>query len=217
MRRLHIIAICIGLSLVALAAQAPPPQQAPAAQQAPAGPPPPDTAMMRQQYEQWRKDFKTWGKWAPVGQESTGTTSLITPQKVQSALRLVRSGIVVSLAHAEPQEVAADVGPQGIFHRVTNAITDGGTTDNYQVSYHGQTVAHIDTWCHFFENGQMYNGVPVKDNITFQKGCIKGSVMSWKNGITTRAVLYEIAALKGVEYAEPTMAITRDGLRTWDT
>ena len=28
---------------------------------------------------------------------------------------------------------------------VTNAITDGGTTDNYQVSYHGQTVAHIDT------------------------------------------------------------------------
>jgi len=62
MRRLHIIAICIGLSLVALAAQAPAPQQAPAAQQAPAGPPPPDTAMMRQQYEQWRKDFKTWGK-----------------------------------------------------------------------------------------------------------------------------------------------------------
>ena len=54
----------------------------------------------------------------------------------------------------------------GLFHRVTNQITDGGTTDNYQVSYHGQTVAHIDTWCHFFENGQMYNGMPVKDNST---------------------------------------------------
>ena len=45
------------------------------------------------------------------------------------------------------------LGAPGIFHRVTNNITDGGTTDTYQVSVHGQTVAHIDTWCHFFENG----------------------------------------------------------------
>ena len=97
-------------------------------------------------------------------------------------------GIVVSLAHAEPQEAAADVAPAGVFHRTTNAITDGGTTDNYQVSYHGQTVAHIDTWCHFFENGQMYNGVPVQGNLNAEKGCIKGSIMNWKNGITTRAV-----------------------------
>ena len=112
--------------------------------------------------------------------EPSGTSSLITPQKVLSAMKLVKSGIVVSLAHAEPQEVAADVGAAGIFHRVTNAITDGGTTDNYQVSYHGQTVAHIDSWCHFFENGQMYNGVPVKDNLTPETGCMKGSVMNWK-------------------------------------
>src|SRR5215216_4960752 len=156
MRRLHMIAICIGLALTALAAQTPAPQQ-----QAPAGPPPPDTAALRQQYEQWRTEFKTWGKWAPVGQESKGTTTLITPQKIQSAMKLVKNGIAVSLAHAEPQQVAADVGPNGLFKRTTLGITEGGTTDNYQVSYHGQTVAHIDTWCHFFENGQMYNGVAV--------------------------------------------------------
>src|SRR5262252_75717 len=83
----------------------------------PAGPPPPDNAAMRQQYEQWRKDFKTWGKWAPVGQESKGTTSLITPQKVASALALAKQGTVVSLAHAEPQTVAPDVAAPGIFHR----------------------------------------------------------------------------------------------------
>src|SRR5579862_1276428 len=111
-----------------------------------------DTASLRAQYEQWRTQFKTWGRWAPVGQESRGTTNLITPEKVASALRLAKDGVVVSLAHAEPQTVAADVGPPGVFHRVTNAITDVGTTDNYQVSYHGQTVAHIDSWCHFFEN-----------------------------------------------------------------
>jgi hypothetical protein len=181
MRRLKAIVVCTGVLVAGVAGgfqlavhgQAAPAAQAPAAQ--PAGPPPPDTAALRQQYEQWRKDFKTWGKWAPVGQESKGTTSLITPEKVQSALKLVKSGIVVSLAHAEPQEVAADVGAAGLFHRTTLGITDGGTTDNYQISFHGQTVAHIDSWCHFFENGQMYNGVTVQGNLNPEKGCIKGA------------------------------------------
>ncbi len=137
MGRLKSIAVCAGLVLAGLAggfrlaAQG----QAAAAPQAPAAVAPADTAALRAQYEQWRKEFKTWGKWAPVGQETKGTSSLITPQKVQSAMKLVKNGIVVSLAHAEPQEVAADVGAAGIFHRVTNGITDGGTTDNYQVSY----------------------------------------------------------------------------------
>src|SRR5262245_22326049 len=216
--RLPTIAMCAGVAVAALIGGIAPglETRAAPAPQAPAPPAPPDTAALRAQYEKWRTEFKTWGKWAPVGQESKGTTSFITPEKVASAMKLARQGIVVSLAHAEPQEVAADVGANGIFHRTTNAITDGGTTDNYQVSYHGQTVAHMDTWCHFFENGMMYNGVPVKDNITTQKGCIKGSVMNWKNGITTRAVLYDIAALKGVEYADPNVPVTRADLEAWE-
>ena len=141
--RLTSVAVCAGLVAAGLIGGLALQTEGKAAQaaQAPAPAAPPDTAMLRAQYERWRTEFKTWGRWAPVGQESTGTTSLITPEKVASALKLVKEGIVVSLAHAEPQEVAADVGPAGVFHRVTNAITDGGTTDNYQVSYHGQTVA----------------------------------------------------------------------------
>src|SRR5258708_40344393 len=188
-------------------------QGAPAAQ-APIAPM--DTAVLRAQYEQWRTQFKTWGKWAPIGQESKGTTNLITPEKVASAMRLAKDGIVVSLAHAEPQTVAADVGAAGIFHRVTNAITDGGTTDNYQVSYHRQTVAHIDPWCHFFENGQISNGVPVKDNVTNESGCIKGSVMNWRGGVTTRAVIYDIPQLKGVDWVAPNVPVTRADLEAWE-
>jgi kynurenine formamidase len=185
-----------------------------AAAQVPAAPP--DTAALRAQYEKWRTELKTWGRWAPVGQESRGTTSLITPEKVASALRLARDGIVVSLAHPEPQMPAADVDPPGVFHRVINNITDTGTTDNYQVSYHGLTVAHIDTWCHFFDNGQMYNGVPVKDNVTNDNGCIKGNVMNWRGGVTTRAVLYDIAQLKGVDWADPNVPVTRADLEAWE-
>ena len=212
------LAVCASLTFAGLlGAIALHPGSMPAkAAEAAARPAPPDTAALRAQYEKWRTEFKTWGRWAPVGQESMGTTSLITPEKVASALKLVKNGIVISLAHPEPQEPAADVNPAGVFHRTTNAITDGGTTDNYQVSFHGQTVAHIDTWCHFFENGQMYNGVPVKDNLNPEKGCIKGSIMNWKNGITTRAVLYDIAQLKGVDAVDPNTPITRADLEAWE-
>src|SRR6267142_1479864 len=212
------VAACAGLVVAGLVgglelrtqsqAAAAPAAQTPAA--------PADTAALRAQYEKWRTEFKTWGKWAPLGQESKGTTSLITPEKVASAMKLAKEGIVVSLAHAEPQTAAADVAPAGLFRRTTNAITDVGTTDNYQVSYHGQTVAHMDTWCHFFENGQMYNGIPVKDNITNEAGCKKGSVMNWKDGIFTRAVLYDIPQLKGVDWIEPGTPITRADLEAWE-
>src|SRR5439155_4701349 len=78
--------------------------QAGTAPQAPAAVAPGDTAAMRTQYEQWRKDYKTWGKWGT--DDNKGTSNLITPQKVLSAMKLVKSGIVVSLAPPEPQTVA---------------------------------------------------------------------------------------------------------------
>src|ERR1051326_9147189 len=188
--------------------------QAGAAPQSGAPPDPADTAALRANYERWRTEFKTWGKWGP--DDNKGTSNLITPQKVMSAMKLVKQGIVVSLAHPEPQQAAADVNANGLFKRTTNAITNGGTTDNYQVSYHGQTVAHIDSWCHFFVDGQMYNGTPVKDNITPETGCKKGSVMNWKDGIVTRAVLYDIAQLKGADWVEPGVPVTRADLEAWE-
>jgi kynurenine formamidase len=175
---------------------------------------PADTAAMRASYERWRTDFKTWKRWG--AEDSKGTSNLITPQKVLSVIKLIKTGTVISLAANEPQQVAADVGANGIFHRTTNAITDGVATDTYSVSYHGLTVSHIDSWCHFFENGQMYNGVPVKENITPETGCKKGSVMNWKDGIFTRAVLYDIAQLKNAEWVEPGVPITRADLEAWE-
>ena len=105
---------------------------------------PADTAELREQYEQWRQDFKTWGRWGTG--DNKGASNLITPEKVLSATSLVRSGRVVSLAGPEPQVAAADVNEDGLFNRTTLRINDGGTADNYQVSYHGLTVAHMDSF-----------------------------------------------------------------------
>ncbi len=214
-RCLKPIAVCIGLVLAGMAGGSQLRAQGQAgAAPAPAPVAPADTAELRAQYEQWRQDFKTWGKWGTG--DNKGASNLITPEKVLSATSLVRSGIVVSLAPPVPQVAAADVNENGLFRRTTNRITEGGTADTYQVSYHGLTVAHMDSWCHFFENGQMYNGVPVEGNLTAEDGCKQGSVMNWKDGIATRAVLYDIAQLKGVEWVDPGVPITRADLEAWE-
>src|ERR1700730_3444863 len=106
--RLASVAVCTGLVVVGLVggiAMRARGQTAPAAQ-APAPIAPMDTAVLRAQYEQWRTQFKTWGKWAPIGQESKGTTNLITPEKVASAMRLAKDGTSRRAAHAAAQSVA---------------------------------------------------------------------------------------------------------------
>jgi kynurenine formamidase len=165
-------------------------------------------------YLQWREEYKNWGRWGPDDQR--GTSNLITPAKIQNAAKLVRSGIVVSLAHPVPQQPAADVPAQSVFNRTTTAITDSVTVDTFQVSYHGLAVAHMDAFCHFFADGRMYNGFPVAENITKDRGCLKGDVMAWKDGVVTRAVLYDIPQLKGVEWVEPGTPITVADLEAWE-
>jgi len=175
---------------------------------------PDNNAELRAQFEQWREEFNTWGRWGDG--DNKGASNLITPEKVLSANALVQEGIVVSLAAPVPQIAAADVPESGLFRQTMNSVSERNSSDNYQVSYHGLTVAHMDTWCHFFEDGQMYNGVPVEGNVTMEEGCKQGSVMNWRDGVATRAVIYDIAQLKGVEWVDPGTPITRADLEAWE-
>src|ERR1700693_3704719 len=165
-------------------------------------------------YLRWRTEFKNWGRWGP--NDERGTTNLITAAKILSATKLVKTGQVVSLARPVPQMVDPEVPAAAVFHRVTNGISATNTTDNYQVSYHGLGLSHMDSFCHFFADGMLYNGYPVADNITPETGCKKDSIMAWKDGIVTRAVLYDIPQLKGVDWIEPGTPITRADLEAWE-
>lgn len=165
-------------------------------------------------YIRWRSEFKNWGRWGK--DDERGTTNLITPEKIISVAKLVKTGQVISLAHPVPQQAAADVPEAAVFHRTTLGIDANATRDNYQVSYHGQATAHMDTFCHQYADGQMYNGYSVSENINAQEGCKKGSIMAWRDGIVTRAVLYDIPQLKGVDWVEPGTPITRADLEGWE-
>ncbi len=165
-------------------------------------------------YKRWRTELRNWGRWGPNDQK--GTANLITEKKVLEATRLVRSGIVVSMAGPVPQAEAKDVGPNQVFRRTTNSIGPNTTTDTYQVSYHGLSLGHTDAFCHFFMDDQMYNGYSVKENITPETGCKQGSIMGRRDGIVTRAVLYDMPQLKGVDWIEPGTPITRADLEAWE-
>ena len=165
-------------------------------------------------YIRWRSEFSNWGRWGK--DDERGTTNLITPEKIVSVAKLVKTGQVISLAHTVPQQPAADVPEAAVFHRTTLGVDANATRDNYQVSYHGQATAHMDTFCHQYADGQMYNGYSVKDSINAEEGCKKGSVMAWQDGIVTRAVLYDIPQLKGVDWIEPGTPITRADLEAWE-
>src|SRR5438552_5036880 len=165
-------------------------------------------------YQRWKQEFKNWGRWG--ADDERGTTNLITPSKVASAAKLVKTGQVISLAHAVPQQAAADVPEGAVFHRTTLNIGPNATVDNYQVSYHGLSTSHMDAFCHQYADGQMYNGFSVAENVTAETGCKKGSVMAWRDGIVTRAVLYDMPQLKGVEWIEPGTPITRADLEAWE-
>ena len=84
-------------------------------------------------YLQWRAKFKNWGRWG--ANDERGTSNLITAAKVLQATKLIKEGLVISLAHPEPQHPEVDVPESGVFHRVTNGITETNTTDTYPVSY----------------------------------------------------------------------------------
>ena len=167
-------------------------------------------------YVRWRNELKNWGRWGP--NDERGATNLITEQKVLNAAKLVKSGVVVSLAHAVPQKTDPEVGPDAVFRRTTNGVnSDNYIMDSYQVTYHGLALAHVDAFCHFVFDGKMYNGYAVADNLTPETGCKKDDVMAWKDGIVTRAVLYDIPQLKGVQWLEPGTPVTRVDLEAWET
>ena len=168
--------------------------------------------------ERLMDELSNWGRWGPDDQ--LGAANLITPAKRLEALSLATEGITVSLAHRLLTDEAVDV-PQPFDHSML-VVPDpsgepplvGGALDQYSIAYHGYAHSHIDALCHIMYRGQMYNGVSA-DTIT-DAGCSNASIDNLQDGIVTRAVLFDIPRLKGVEYLEPGTPIYMEDLDAWE-
>ena len=151
---------------------------------------------------------KNWGRWGKADQ--LGAANLITDEKRRSAARLVKSGIVVSLAHNPLTEAAPD-NPSPFEHTMNR----GFTTDTYKVSYHGYAHSHLDSLCHILYKDQTYNG-HARADINTEKGCTQLGIQSLKNGVVTRGVLVDMARFKNVPYMEPGTPIFVEDLEAWE-
>lgn len=163
---------------------------------------------------QWMNELSNWGRWGDDDQ--LGTLNLITPEKRKQALALVEEGISVSLAHNTLKETAPD-NPQPFGHEMLNTGVDNPGTfasDRYTVAYHGYAHTHMDSLCHMFYDGKMYNGF--SQELIDEAGCAKLGISNFKQGIMTRGILMDIPRLKGVDYLEPGTAIYAEDLQAWE-
>ncbi len=168
----------------------------------------------RQDFERWMTELSNWGRWGKDDQ--LGALNLVTPAKRKQALALVRDGVSVSLARDVEKEKAIDNGSP-FQHWVDRAGTNNpgfSSADTYKVSYHGMAHTHIDSLCHMFHQGKMYNGFP-QTGIT-SEGAQKLGIQNLKNGILSRGILIDIPLLKGVEFLEPGTPIYPEDLDAWE-
>lgn len=165
--------------------------------------------------DRWMKELSNWGRWGK--EDQLGTVNLITPAKRKQAIALVRDGVSVSLSRDTEKEKAED-NPKPFAQEMnsTGANPAGGqfSVDTYSVLYHGYAHTHMDSLCHMFYDGKMYNGYSQME--VGEDGAKKLAVNSFKNGILSRGVLLDIARLKKVEYLEPGTPIYPEDLEAWE-
>jgi kynurenine formamidase len=170
----------------------------------------PDHKMAKADVDRWMTELSNWGRWGKDDQ--LGTLNLITPEKRKQAVKLVKDGVPVSLAHDVLKDRAEDNANPFVHTMLPRA--GGFWLDSYSVNYHGYAHTHMDALCHATYQGKMYNGFPA-DDVT-KDGAKELSIINAKGGIMTRGVLMDIARLKGVEFMEPGTAIFPEDLEAWE-
>ena len=164
--------------------------------------------------DQWMETLSNWGRWGADDQR--GAMNLITPKTRLAAAKLVTEGVSVSLARDVEKEEAID-NPSPFKHKMLNVGLNNPSqfvSDDFQVSYHGYAHTHMDSLCHMAYEGKMYNGFPQAEVVA--EGAPRLDVRSFKEGIFAKAVLMDIARLKGVDWLEPGTPIYPSDLDAWE-
>ncbi|MBB75439.1 MAG: cyclase [Planctomycetaceae bacterium] len=156
-------------------------------------------------------ELSNWGRWGKDDQ--LGTLNLITAEKRKASAKLVKLGLSVSLAR-QAEEVEAADNPSPFEQKMLPIVNNTWAVDQYRVDYHGYAHTHMDSLCHLFFRGKMYNGFS-RDEVT-ANGANRLSIDNIKGGIFTRGILIDIPHLRGVKYLEPGSPIYPEELDAWE-
>jgi kynurenine formamidase len=165
--------------------------------------------------------LSNWGRWGE--DDEFGTLNHITDDVRLAAARAVRHGRGVSCGWevAVPDDMdrstttcpcAADMpGAENMPARFHADRRWGFSNERLGIMFHGNTITHVDSPCHIFWDGTMYNGRPhsLVDTAT---GSAWAAVTAAANGIVTRGVLLDIARVRDVPWLEPGLGVFPDDL-----
>jgi kynurenine formamidase len=166
-----------------------------------------------EEYVFYKENYSNWGRWG--SDDQSGTLNHISTDTVTYAASLVKTGRSVSCSNpVATRHVVSD--PQRnsrpADHEVS--VSETGSGDYIGVYYHGYVNTHIDSLCHFFtgelsKGGRLFNdGDP---SLIKASGSKTHSVDIWRDGITTRGVLYDIPKLRGTDFVS-----VSDPVEGWD-
>lgn len=165
--------------------------------------------------EEYFRTLSNWGRWGD--DDRRGALNLITPDVRAEAVKSVRDGAAVSLAR-DIDPLTPDPLHSGMaaVHRTTDvrevekALGHKARWDAYadhiNIAPHGGN-AHLDGLAHYSWDDKYYNGFDVM-NTTVEGGAVDLAVHHASEGIVTRGVLLDIAALHGVAELERGYAVT---------
>ena len=150
--------------------------------------------------------LSNWGRWGQ--DDELGTINLITPEKRKRAAALVKDGVPVSCARPiatnaigadttfQPLRFMVDSGEGRDHDSPARLLERRGASEFIGMVFHGYTITHVDTPAHYFWQGKIYNGRSA-NLITSREGAQVESVDLLCDGVVSRGVLLDVAALKG--------------------
>jgi kynurenine formamidase len=165
--------------------------------------------------------LSNWGRWG--GDDERGTLNHITDDVRRAAARAVRHGRSVSCAWdvTVPDEMersttacpcAAEM--PGAEHMPAAFQQDrswGFSNERLGFMFHGNTITHLDSPCHIFWDGRMYNGRP-HSLVDAETGSAWAAVTAAADGIVTRGVLLDVAKVRDVPWLEPGEGVVPEDL-----
>jgi kynurenine formamidase len=139
------------------------------------------------------------GRWGP--DDEAGTLNYVTGDKRLEALTLVRKGESVSIGRDLVVRGSAQSPPSATHALMYAGHEPSAALEMLTLVPHGFEMTHLDAVAHSYFDGQIYNGrraaqVVAPDGIAF------GSIMAAADGIVTRGVLLDVAAIRGVDYLD---------------
>jgi kynurenine formamidase len=157
---------------------------------------------------------RSWGRWG--AQDERGALNLLSAERVASAARLVRSGVVVSLSLKLNTTGAPDCPTPAEFRMTQHNDADVGlgamgfAKDFVGVDYHSDGHTHVDALCHVAYEGRLYNDVAA-GSVTADGAAVEG-IEVVKDGLVGRGVLLDVPRLRGVPWLEPGEHVFREDL-----